>query len=179
MYNDVTIAFPAATATRYPIVIDLNLFAKNSTSSQGLSGYIQIGQTGGGTTGFGNLASDETTAYTPLIGANATEDSTASKTFAITVTHSVADTNISFRRMYSVIESLVSLTRVSAPFIYRYSIQSRVSLSRIYRYTITGRVSLSQIYRYTITGRVSLSRIYRYSIQSNECHYHRFIGIVF
>ena len=124
MYNDVSIAFPAATATRYPIVIDLYLFAKNSSQSQGLSGNIQIGQTGGATTGLaGNLASDEINAYTPLIGATASEDSDSAKTFAITITHQVADTNISFRRMYSIIESLVSLVTVSSVNTHKYNIR--------------------------------------------------------
>ena len=113
LYDDATIAFPALTTTRYPIVISLTLFAKNATNSQGCGGNILIGTTGGATTGIGSAGTDEINALTPLVGANASEDSTAAKTFVVTVTHSVAGLTTSFRRLYSVIES-VDLT-VSVP----------------------------------------------------------------
>ena len=151
MYNDVTIAFPAATATRYAIVMDLNLFSKNSSQSQGLSGNIVIGQTGGATTGLaGNLASDEITAYSPIIGANASEDSDSAKTFAITITHQISDANISFRRMYSIIESLVSVVTVSSVNTHKYNIRVLASQTDTHKYNIRKLATNADTHKYNI-----------------------------
>ena len=108
LFDDVALAWVASAATRYPIVMNLTLFARNATNSQGLGGQIAIGVRGGATTGTGELATDEIAGNAILIGANASEDSTASKVLAITVQHSVAATTKSFRRLYSVIEQVTA-----------------------------------------------------------------------
>jgi hypothetical protein len=105
MYDDIITA-AAVSADRYPITIDFVLFPKNATNSQGLSGEVLMGLAGGATTGVGDLGTDEIRALTPLVGANAAEDSTANKDLKVTIQHSAAFTTVSFRRLYYCIEKM-------------------------------------------------------------------------
>lgn len=105
IWDDTTKAL-AVSATRYPVTIDFILFPKNATDSQGVAGNIFIGTTGGATTGIGDLATDEINADTPLVGANASEDSTAAKDLKVTITHSAINVAVSMRRLYSLIEKM-------------------------------------------------------------------------
>lgn len=103
MYSDLG-ATAAQDANRRPLTIDLILYPRNATNSQGLGGIVLHGTAGGATTGVGDLSTDEILTVGPLVGANASEDSTASKVFKVTMTHLNADANISVRKLYSLIE---------------------------------------------------------------------------
>lgn len=111
MYHDVTFTLNAS-AVRYPALIDFILFPKNSTSSQGLSGNLYVGNNTASTAGIGDIGTDEMWANAPITGANASEDSTANKDLKVTIQHTnsggtpLANANLSFRRLYSIIEEL-------------------------------------------------------------------------
>lgn len=105
MYDDLTIAF-AASANRYPFIIEFMLFPKNSTSSQGVAGTIWMGLPGGATTGIGDIATDELRTLTPFVGVNASEDSTTALDLKVTVTHATNNASLSARKLYSIIEKL-------------------------------------------------------------------------
>lgn len=103
IYNDLG-GSAASDAARRAYNIDLILFAKNATNSQGCYGTVYLGAAGLATTGVGDMGDNEIISSTPLACLNATEDSTANKTFKITVTNSVNASTQSTRRLYSVIE---------------------------------------------------------------------------
>lgn len=105
MFNDLG-GSAASDASRRAYNIDLILFAKNATNSQGIYGTAYLGAAGLATTGIGDMADNEIVTSAPLAGINATEDSTANKTLKITVTNSVNANTQSTRRLYSVIELL-------------------------------------------------------------------------
>ena len=99
-------ATTAIDAARRAYTIDFMLWARNATNSQNVAGTVLVGAAGLATTGIGNLGDDELITNGPFIGINSSEDSTASKVLKVTIAHSVADTNISLRRLYAVIELL-------------------------------------------------------------------------
>jgi hypothetical protein len=96
-------------AARRPILIEFILFPRNASNSQSVGGIIKIGTAGAATTGIGNLGDDEIFANCPFRGiASATEDSTTELILKVTVVHSVADANISIRKLYSSVEVLAA-----------------------------------------------------------------------
>ena len=105
MYNDLGGA-AASDAARRAYLIDLVLFAKNATNSQGMYGTVYLGAAGLATTGVGDMGDNEIIISAPIAGINASEDSTASKVLKITVTNSVNASTQSTRKLYSVIELL-------------------------------------------------------------------------
>jgi len=105
MYNDTSDSI-AVLSSRRPVTIDFILFPKNATNSQGVVGMITLSGVGLATTGFGDLATDEVLVETPFVGANASEDSTTSLALKVTITHSLADPNISLRKVFSAIEKM-------------------------------------------------------------------------
>lgn len=107
IYNDLG-GSAATDASRRAYNIDLILFAKNATNSQGCYGTVFLGAAGLATTGVGDMGDNELVTGAPIATLNATEDSTANKTFKITVTNSVNASTQSTRRLYSIIE-LISL----------------------------------------------------------------------
>lgn len=105
MYNDLG-AGAAVDVSRRVFTVDFILWPRNATNSQGVGGTIFLGQAGGATTGIGNVADDEVLTACPIVGANASEDSTLAKDLKVTVAHTVANADVSIRKTYSVIESL-------------------------------------------------------------------------
>jgi len=105
MYND-TSDVTSILSSRRPVLIDFFLFPKNATNSQGVAGNITVSAVGLATTGFGDLGTDEVLVQTPFVGANAAEDSTTSLALKVTITHSIADTNVSLRKVFSTIEKM-------------------------------------------------------------------------
>jgi hypothetical protein len=104
LYNGTTGNLVAA-STRRACTIDFKLYAKNSVTSQGLTGHVRISNSGGSTTGIGDINGTEDTTGT-IGGVNAAENSALGKTLSVTVTHSASSANLSFRRQYAVIEVL-------------------------------------------------------------------------
>ena len=105
LWEDTTKAL-GTTASRYPLFIEFVLFPKNATNSQGVAGLIMLGTAAGATTGIGDVATDEISALAPIVGANASEDSTTALDLKVTVTHSTNNSNLSVRKLYSIIEGL-------------------------------------------------------------------------
>jgi len=90
MWRDVSPAFGAA-ATKFPFRIVGEVYNKNATNAQGLSGSLQCNDSGGATTGIGNIA-DDTMLFSGNFdseGADTTKDTTSTQTLAVTVTMSV------------------------------------------------------------------------------------------
>lgn len=111
MYNDTTAQF-SDSGNRRPVIIDFIIFPKNSTSSQSLSGHCYVSFDTPATTGSGDLGTDEMTVNAPIVGATASEDSTANKDLKVTIQHTTtggtpyAHASVSMRRLYSIIEEL-------------------------------------------------------------------------
>lgn len=105
MYQDTSDVI-AILSSRRPVMIDFYFYPRNANNSQGVAGMISISNTGLATTGFGDLGTDEVLVETPFVGANASEDSTTSLVLKVTATHSVADANLSIRKLYSSVELL-------------------------------------------------------------------------
>lgn len=103
MYNDLG-PTAAQDASRRTVLIDFLFFARSANNSQGCGGVMFKSLPGGATTGVGDLADDEIAADAPFRTINASEDSTVDKVLKVTVTNSVADANISIRRIYAVME---------------------------------------------------------------------------
>jgi len=107
MFSDASCSIPSG-ATRRPITIEFILFAKNSTTSQGVVAHIRTGHATTPATGLGNFGSTDTTdlATGTVIGVNAAENSAVAKTLSCTITNSFSASTVSFRRLYAVIEVL-------------------------------------------------------------------------
>ena len=166
MYQDVTIAFPVSQAARYPVILSFILSSKGATNSQSLSGTLLYGSTGGATTGIGNLASDETNATTPFTGANASEDSTAAKTLAVTITHGTQNSNISFRRLYSSIEQSV-YSVAAKELTVKYNIRSLAGKALILKYNIFQLAQATLTLKYNIRTIATKSLILLYNIRTS------------
>jgi len=104
MYNGTT-GNLIASATRRASTIEFILFAKNSVTSQGMTGHIRFSNSSGSTTGIGDINGTEDTTGT-IGGVNASENSAVGKTLSCTITHSAAASTISYRRVYAVVEVL-------------------------------------------------------------------------
>jgi hypothetical protein len=102
LYNDVTNTM-GTTASRRAMRFVIELCNRNVTNSQALGGLLLISDAGGTTNGLGDFADDETFAYTCISGVS-TEDSTDDLSLVVTITHSAAEANVSYRRQYAVLE---------------------------------------------------------------------------
>lgn len=100
LYDD-TSASIAASATRRAFRMEVNLGNRDSASSQAMAGHIAI-SVDGATTGLGDLATVDLVSTT--IYGTAVEDTSSAKTFAVTVTHSTADPNLSIRLHHATLE---------------------------------------------------------------------------
>lgn len=107
LYADATPAF-TIDANRRPVIMDFILFAKNSTSVQGLGGLITVGNAGGATVGIGDFGNTENLTYAPFAGIDGSTDSTASQPLIVTAQNSAAagSTSLSLRRVYAITELL-------------------------------------------------------------------------
>lgn len=92
-------------ASRRAVLLTVLVGAANATNSQVLGGYINVSDPGGTTSGTGDVADDEIFAHTSIQGF-ASEDSTLAKDLTVTIQHSAAETNVSFRRQIAILELL-------------------------------------------------------------------------
>jgi len=99
IYADASATIPTS-GSRRPFTLNITLANQNAANTQVLSGLVQMGIAGGATTGIGNFGTDEIQANTPLFG-TAAEDTTVDRDIVITIQHSVASANLSFRRQYA------------------------------------------------------------------------------
>ncbi|MFN0146284.1 MAG: hypothetical protein ACKVT1_07225 [Dehalococcoidia bacterium] len=102
LYDDISGAL-ATNAARRAARVEAVIAAQGSASVQSLGGSVSMSAAGGATAGLGDLAG--VTVSVPVSGA-AAENSANTITFAITITHSVANAALSFRRQYAVLESV-------------------------------------------------------------------------
>lgn len=165
MYQDVTIAFPVSQAARYPVILSFILSSKGATNSQSLNGTLLYGSTGGANIGIGNLASDETNATTPFVGGTASEDSTASKTLAVTITHGTQNSNISFRRLYSSIEQVL-YSSAQASLTLKYNIRSLAGKTLTLKYNIFQLAKATLTLKYNIRTIASKTLSLLYNIRT-------------
>ena len=97
MYSDT--ALYASNATRISWRMDIRLGNTTGTSAQYVSVQFLTSTRGGATTGNGDFNANGTQ-YAILSG-TAAEDSTATKTFDVTIQHSLTDATVSWRRQYA------------------------------------------------------------------------------
>lgn len=88
---------PAASANRRPFKFNLVLFAANSTSAQIINGTVIVFQGGAAATGTGPLQIAPATPIEAIPRGTATEDSTAAKTFLMTITWASAASTCEFK----------------------------------------------------------------------------------
>lgn len=94
-----------ATANDAGWSIQLFLCANNSVTSQTLTGIIDIGNTGGVTTGIaGDLSTDETTSVGNVVGVNSAVNSAINQNFNVSVTFNGA--GITFTKYFHILELL-------------------------------------------------------------------------
>lgn len=93
MFQDASAAL-AVSANSRPVWIDVNLRNLGATNSQILGGEVNIGGTGGATTGQGDIAAAGTSG---IIRGTAAVDTTSDATLDFFITHSVASTLITYR----------------------------------------------------------------------------------
>jgi len=96
LYQDASAAL-AVSANSRPCWVEVFLANLGATNSQILGGEINIGSTGGATTGQGDLATAGTSA---LIRGTSAVDTTSAVTLDFFVRHSVASTLISYQHWY-------------------------------------------------------------------------------
>jgi hypothetical protein len=96
MYLDTSSSLTAS-ANRRPMIIDLYLSAADSPSAQTLTGWVTLGNSGGATTGTGDLSGQ---ADRHALGGEATEDSSVNKAFTVKWQHSASSASLSFKRKY-------------------------------------------------------------------------------
>ncbi len=90
----------AQSATKIPFRIIGEVFNKNATNAQGLSGYIIVNDTTAATTGIGDISSDTNTSPPAFSGnfdsegADTTKDTTVDQTLQVTVTMSVSSSTV-------------------------------------------------------------------------------------
>lgn len=100
LYQDTTASLTAS-ASRRAAHFEL-LLGNITASSQVLGGVIWLSEAGGATTGLGGLNSNG--ALKAPIHGTASESTTVTKTLDITVQHTTANANISFRMKYATLE---------------------------------------------------------------------------
>ena len=87
----------AQSATKIPFRIQGEVFNKNATNAQGLSGFIRVNDTTAATTGLGDISSDTNTSPPAFSGnfdsegADTTKDTTIDQVLQVTVTMSVSN----------------------------------------------------------------------------------------
>ena len=103
MWDHTSAAF-AADTDRVPLRMMFILSAADGTSSQALSGEIQIASRAATpTSGLGPF--DNAGSVYPVSG-TASENSKLTKTFAVTLQHSRSDSNVSYRRNFAVLTKI-------------------------------------------------------------------------
>ena len=108
MYADTTSNI-ASDVDRAAFSIWVRLSAANSTAAQNVFMQTNGGTRVAPTTGisqFGFAAGGTGASIPSAMSGTATEDSTLVKTFALTITHSAADANTSFRRNYALLTKI-------------------------------------------------------------------------
>lgn len=103
MWGDANTAI-ATNAARRMVQISLMLGNMAATNAQIMQGYYTLTSVTAG--GFGGIGDLDAPVNPGAFMGTATEDTTAAKTLAVTVTHSVADANLSLRMRYAVLELL-------------------------------------------------------------------------
>jgi hypothetical protein len=101
LYDGTTGAL-ASNAARRAVRVELVIAGQGSASVQALGGLVHVSAPGGAAAGIGDLAG--ASLAVPVAGA-AAENSAAALTLAVTVTHSAASANLSFRRQHAVVGS--------------------------------------------------------------------------
>jgi hypothetical protein len=106
MFDD---AFPSLTQStlRRPYRWEFILSAKDSASSQNMTGITQIGNVGAATTGLGDLGAAPTVAFNVIQG-SASQNSANALDFTVTVQHPVANTLLSITLLYAFVELITS-----------------------------------------------------------------------
>lgn len=104
MYDDTTAAI-TANALRTGFNINCILGAQGSTAIQTVTGDIRIGARTATVAGVGGLDTSAINVDCPFYG-SAAENSDTDLIFKVTVTHAVADANLSLRRQYAFTEVL-------------------------------------------------------------------------
>lgn len=104
LYADATntLTIDAGRRAVYLVAIITN---QNATNAQALGGHFAISDAGSATSGIGDIGDDETMVNSSLSGV-ASEDSTLTKTLDVTIQHSAAEANVSFRRLLGILELL-------------------------------------------------------------------------
>ena len=100
MYQDATAAL-AVSANSRPVWIDVHLTNLGANNSQVFGGEVNVGATGGATTGQGDLATAGTSA---IVRGTAAVDTSSAVTLDFFVTHSVASTLITYRHWAGITE---------------------------------------------------------------------------
>lgn len=92
MFADVSPSI-AQSATKLPFRIQGEIFNKNATNAQGVSGSIMVNDTTAATTGIGDISDDEIlmNANFDSEGADTAKDTTSAQTLQVTVTMSVSN----------------------------------------------------------------------------------------
>lgn len=108
IYDDTTAAF-STSATRRPWHAIIHLANRNATNVQTMFGQFWMNAVGtGAVQGLGPI--DGTPTVLGIIGSDPIDiatDTTQDQLFAVTVQHSVANANVSFRRKYAALELIV------------------------------------------------------------------------
>lgn len=85
----------------------VEMFNAGATNDQRMSGFVSIGPAAGPTTGTGGWVNTSSAPHLfGTIAGSAAEDTTAAKTFSITVKHGTASNNLSITRTVGVLELL-------------------------------------------------------------------------
>jgi hypothetical protein len=98
-----TTANLATSATARPVAFEMGLLNKNATNAQGLGGTMTVSNSTAGANGFGDLATDEIIAQTAISGTSA-ENTTAARTFDVTMQLSNASAAHTFTVDYALLE---------------------------------------------------------------------------
>jgi hypothetical protein len=99
MYDDTIVSIPVS-ATRHIGSLQIDIGPAGSTSAQIFFGFIYMTNVGATTAGVGDLTANATF-FSQQYGGTAAEDWTSAKTFAVTLQHSAANANLSFRRQFA------------------------------------------------------------------------------
>lgn len=100
-YQDNIATALAQNAAKLPFVVDIVLFNKNATGTQGLYGFFTMADSSAPTTGLGDITDDEIASNGPFANdADISQDTTAAKVFAVTLQMSVSNAACQWWRDY-------------------------------------------------------------------------------
>ena len=101
VYQDNIATALAQSAVYLPYMIDVWIYNKNASNSQGIIAKIIINDTASNTTGVGDAGDDEMQVNAVMSGVSQSKDTTADQTLAVTiqmsVNHANAQTNIDYK----------------------------------------------------------------------------------